>query len=161
MNRNNPPGTRTRRCIERSTRPAFCANLRYENLAVERIAQTRRRLSHIKHTDKVISIQFFTSPRTHIEKMKVYSLLADRLKKECALDPNDLLISVFTNREEDWSFAQGVAQYVTGRLPEVPPESRRASRCSGSRADTWSWCGTQLRDRCQAREMPIRLQATQ
>lgn len=70
-----------------------------------------------KRTDQVISIQFFTSPRTHVEKMKVYSLLAERLEKEYALDPNDLLISVFTNREEDWSFAQGEAQYVTGRLP--------------------------------------------
>nr|WP_321359977.1 tautomerase family protein [uncultured Hyphomonas sp.] len=66
---------------------------------------------------QVVSIQFFTSPRTHVEKMKVYRLLAERLEKECALDPNDLLISVFTNREEDWSFAQGEAQYVTGRLP--------------------------------------------
>ena len=68
-------------------------------------------------SNQVVSIQFFTSPRTHVEKMKVYRLLADRLEKECALDPNDLLISVFTNREEDWSFAKGEAQYVTGRLP--------------------------------------------
>jgi len=70
-----------------------------------------------ERSDQVISIQFFTSPRTHVEKMKVYKLLADRLEKECGLNPNDLLISVFTNREEDWSFAQGEAQYVTGRLP--------------------------------------------
>ena len=70
-----------------------------------------------KRSEQVVSIQFFTSPRTHVEKMKVYSLLAERLEKICALDPNDLLISVFTNREEDWSFAQGEAQYVTGRLP--------------------------------------------
>ena len=68
-------------------------------------------------SDEVLSIQFFTSPRTHVEKMEVYRLLSDRLQKTCDLDPNDLLISVFTNREEDWSFARGEAQYVTGRLP--------------------------------------------
>ena len=71
----------------------------------------------ITRSDQVLSIQFFTSPRTHVEKMKVYQLLARHLEKECGLDPNDLLISVFTNREEDWSFAQGEAQYVTGKLP--------------------------------------------
>ena len=68
-------------------------------------------------SDKMISIQFFTSPRTHVEKIKVYHLLSDKLEKDCGLDPNDLLISAFTNREEDWSFAKGEAQYVTGALP--------------------------------------------
>ena len=68
-------------------------------------------------TDKMISIQFFTSPRTFQEKMKVYKLLSERLHKETGLDPNDLLISAFTNREEDWSFAKGEAQYITGELP--------------------------------------------
>ena len=70
-----------------------------------------------KRSDEVLSIQFFTSPRTHVEKMNIYKLLSDRLEKNCGLDPNDLLISAFTNREEDWSFAQGEAQYVTGKLP--------------------------------------------
>jgi phenylpyruvate tautomerase PptA (4-oxalocrotonate tautomerase family) len=68
-------------------------------------------------SDRMISIQFFTSPRTHVEKMTVYQLLAERLEQECGLDPDDLLISAFTNREEDWSFARGQAQYVTGELP--------------------------------------------
>ena len=68
-------------------------------------------------SDRMISIQFFTSPRTHVEKMTVYKLLAERLEQECGLDQNDLLISAFTNREEDWSFARGEAQYVTGELP--------------------------------------------
>lgn len=68
-------------------------------------------------SDQMISIQFFTSPRTHVEKMNVYQLLSKELEGKCGLDPNDLLISVFTNREEDWSFAQGEAQYVTGQLP--------------------------------------------
>jgi hypothetical protein len=29
----------------------------------------------------------------------------------------DLFMSVFTNRDEDWSFADGEAEYVTGKLP--------------------------------------------
>jgi len=70
-----------------------------------------------ERSDKMISIQFFTSPRLHKEKMEVYRLLSERLKSSCGLDPKDLLISVFTNRDEDWSFADGEAQYVTGTLP--------------------------------------------
>ena len=70
-----------------------------------------------ERSDGVVAIQFFTSPRTHVEKMKVFELLSDRLGEACGLDPKDLLISVFTNRDEDWSFADGEAQYVTGKLP--------------------------------------------
>ncbi|MEN3793700.1 tautomerase family protein [Fulvimarina sp. MAC3] len=71
----------------------------------------------LERSDRMISIQFLTSPRTHVEKIKVYELLSQKLNEACGLDPDDLLISVFTNREEDWSFAGGKAQYVTGRLP--------------------------------------------
>ncbi|MWV26371.1 tautomerase family protein [Aurantiacibacter rhizosphaerae] len=70
-----------------------------------------------ERSDGVVAIQFFTSPRTHVEKMTVFKLLADRLGAKCGLDPKDLFISVFTNRDEDWSFADGEAQYVTGKLP--------------------------------------------
>ena len=70
-----------------------------------------------ERSDGVVAIQFFTSPRTHVEKMTVFKLLADQLGEKCGLDPKDLFISVFTNRDEDWSFADGEAQYVTGKLP--------------------------------------------
>lgn len=70
-----------------------------------------------ERSDGVVAIQFFTSPRTHVEKMKVFKLLSDKLGEKCGLDPKDLFISVFTNRDEDWSFADGEAQYVTGKLP--------------------------------------------
>lgn len=70
-----------------------------------------------ERSDGVVAIQFFTSPRTHVEKMKVFKLLSDKLGDKCGLDPKDLFISVFTNRDEDWSFADGEAQYVTGKLP--------------------------------------------
>lgn len=70
-----------------------------------------------ERSDGVVAIQFFTSPRTHVEKMEVFKLLSDKLGEKCGLDPKDLFISVFTNRDEDWSFADGEAQYVTGKLP--------------------------------------------
>ena len=68
-------------------------------------------------SDDMIAIQFFTSPRTHVEKMTVFKLLSEKLGAKCGLDPKDLFVSVFTNRDEDWSFADGEAQYVTGKLP--------------------------------------------
>ena len=49
--------------------------------------------------------------------MTFYRLLAERLEADCGLDPQDLLISLFSNTEEDWSFGHGEAQYVTGTLP--------------------------------------------
>lgn len=70
-----------------------------------------------ERSDKVISIQFFTSPRTSEMKMKIYKLLAKRLESEHGHSPKDLLISIFTNTQEDWSFGFGEAQYVTGKLP--------------------------------------------
>ena len=70
-----------------------------------------------ERTDQMVSIQVDTSPREHDEKMKLYKLLAERLESECGIAQTDLLISLFSNTQEDWSFANGEAQYVTGRLP--------------------------------------------
>ena len=72
---------------------------------------------NFERCDGVAAIQLFSSPRTHVEKMKVFELLSDRLGETCRLEPMDLFMSVFTNRDEDWSFGDGEAEYVTGKLP--------------------------------------------
>lgn len=69
-----------------------------------------------ERTDQAIVIQVFSSPRTTINKTKFYQLLADNLKKKCGLNPKDLLISVMTNTDVDWSFGFGSTQYLTGEL---------------------------------------------
>jgi hypothetical protein len=67
-------------------------------------------------SDQAIVIQVFTSPRTTVNKTKFYKLLAENLEAQCGLDPKDLLISVMTNADVDWSFAFGETQYLTGQL---------------------------------------------
>ena len=69
-----------------------------------------------ERTDQAIVIQVFTSPRTTVNKTKFYKLLADNLKEQCDLNPKDLLVSVMTNTDVDWSFGFGSTQYLTGEL---------------------------------------------
>lgn len=66
--------------------------------------------------DRAIVIQVFTSPRTTVSKTTFYKLLAKNLEAQCGLDPKDLLISVMTNTDVDWSFGFGETQYLTGQL---------------------------------------------
>jgi phenylpyruvate tautomerase PptA (4-oxalocrotonate tautomerase family) len=69
-----------------------------------------------ERTDQAMVIQVFTSPRTTVNKNKFYQLLADSLQAKCGLDPKDLLVSVMTNTDVDWSFGFGKTQYLTGEL---------------------------------------------
>ena len=69
-----------------------------------------------ERTDQAIVIQVFTSPRTTVNKTKFYKLLADNLKEQCDLNPKDLMVSVMTNTDVDWSFGFGSTQYLSGEL---------------------------------------------
>ena len=69
-----------------------------------------------ERTDQAIVIQVFTSPRTTVNKTKFYQLLADKLETNSGLNPKELLVSVMTNTDVDWSFGFGKTQYLTGEL---------------------------------------------
>lgn len=69
-----------------------------------------------ERTEQAIVIQVFTSPRTTVNKNKFYQLLATNLEAKCGLNPKDLLVSVMTNTDVDWSFGFGKTQYLTGEL---------------------------------------------
>ena len=69
-----------------------------------------------ERTDKVTVVHVFTSPRTPAIKKTLYSLLAERLQERCGIPPSDLVVSLATNGTDDWSFGDGEAQYLTGRL---------------------------------------------
>jgi 4-oxalocrotonate tautomerase len=49
-------------------------------------------------------------------KQKFYELLASHLADRWGLDPADLIVSISENDDEDWSFGQGRAQFLTGEL---------------------------------------------
>lgn len=69
-----------------------------------------------ERTEQAIVIQVFTSPRTTVNKNKFYELLTTNLEAKCGLNPKDLLVSVMTNTDVDWSFGFGKTQYLTGEL---------------------------------------------
>ena len=70
----------------------------------------------LKRTDKLVFIQIFQQGRDAKTKEALYAALADRLKAECGLDGNDLIVTVSRNEKEDWSFGNGEAQFLTGDL---------------------------------------------
>lgn len=69
-----------------------------------------------ERTDDAIVVQVFTSPRGTVMKKKFCELMADKLYTNCGLDPKDLLISLTTNTDVDWSFGYGEIQYLNGKL---------------------------------------------
>lgn len=69
-----------------------------------------------ERTENAIVVQVFTSPRATVMKQKFCELMADKLNTHCSLDPKDLMISIMTNTDVDWSFGFGEIQYLNGKL---------------------------------------------
>ncbi|MGX1264432.1 phenylpyruvate tautomerase PptA (4-oxalocrotonate tautomerase family) [Rossellomorea marisflavi] len=67
-------------------------------------------------SDDVVVITITSKQRTDQQKKKLYQLLAENLEKDCGISPDDLMVSIVTNRDADWSFGKGEAQFLTGKL---------------------------------------------
>ena len=50
------------------------------------------------------------------DKKKVFEQLYKSLSEHCSLLGDDLIISCMENTLADWSFGNGEAQFMTGRL---------------------------------------------
>ncbi|WP_317698312.1 tautomerase family protein [Aeromicrobium sp. REDSEA-S32_B7] len=70
----------------------------------------------IKRTDDLVILQITQQGRNLDQKRALYATLAERLEAECGLAPSDLIVSLTENTKEDWSFGNGVAQFVEGQL---------------------------------------------
>lgn len=70
----------------------------------------------IPRTDKVVVISVTSRPRTEESKVRFYQLLAQALQDDCGIEANDLMVSIVTNTDADWSFGHGRAQFLTGEL---------------------------------------------
>lgn len=71
----------------------------------------------IPRTEKVVFVQVTTRPRPREMKEKFYRLLCEELEKSCGIAPSDVVVSMVSNSDEDWSFGLGRAQFLTGELP--------------------------------------------
>ncbi|PPC87213.1 MAG: tautomerase family protein [Hyphomicrobium sp.] len=70
----------------------------------------------IRRTDKVVFLQVTTRPRPRAMKEEFYRLLVEELDKSCGIAPSDVVVSMISNTDEDWSFGHGRAQFLTGEL---------------------------------------------
>lgn len=62
--------------------------------------------------------------KTGAQKEKLYELLARNLKRDCGLDPADLVVVITENESEDFSIGYGKAQFVNGDLDPVTSRPR-------------------------------------
>jgi hypothetical protein len=67
-------------------------------------------------SDNLVMVRVYTSPRSSEQKQLFMAELARELREHCGVQGNDLMISFITNDKGDWSFADGEAQYLTGKL---------------------------------------------
>lgn len=67
----------------------------------------------IPHGDDIIFIQIFLNTGRTVElKQALYKALAAGIEDAVGFNPKDLIINLVEVRKEDWSFGNGIAQYV-------------------------------------------------
>ncbi|ORM65043.1 tautomerase family protein [Pantoea rodasii] len=69
-----------------------------------------------ERSDNLVMVRVYTSPRSEEQKTLFMAELARELQENCGVKGSDLMISFITNSKGDWSFADGEAQYLTGKL---------------------------------------------
>ena len=67
----------------------------------------------IRRTDGFVAIQItLTEGRTVEAKQKLFATIAQRLRRELGVRPEDVFVNLVEVKKENWSFGNGVAQYV-------------------------------------------------
>jgi DNA helicase TIP49 (TBP-interacting protein) len=69
----------------------------------------------IDRTKNVVFIGITSRQRTEAQKTTLYAKLVEELKT-CGIEQNDIVVSIVTNSDADWSFGNGHAQFLTGEL---------------------------------------------
>ena len=69
----------------------------------------------IDRTKNVIFIGITSRQRTEEQKTNLYTKLVEELKA-CDIVQSDIVVSIVTNSDADWSFGNGRAQFLTGEL---------------------------------------------
>ena len=69
-----------------------------------------------ERSENVVIISVTSKQRTEEQKQNLYQLLVQELGESCGIEPNDIMVSIVTNGDADWSFGFGEAQFLTGKL---------------------------------------------
>jgi 4-oxalocrotonate tautomerase len=68
---------------------------------------------NVKRTDGIVFVQVFLSKgRTTEQKQAFYALAAKLLAEKAGVRSEDVTITLTESTREDWSFGNGIAQYV-------------------------------------------------
>jgi phenylpyruvate tautomerase PptA (4-oxalocrotonate tautomerase family) len=80
----------------------------------------------IERSENIVIIHMINrrGKKTRAQKERLYELLAQNLKRDCGLDPADLIISITENDSEDWSVGYGKPQFLNGDLDPVTSQPR-------------------------------------
>lgn len=70
----------------------------------------------IQRSDKVVLLQITTRPHSTEEKTAFYRELCAELQRSCGIEASDVMVNIIQNSDEDWSFGNGRAQFLTGEL---------------------------------------------
>ena len=70
----------------------------------------------IQRTRDVVFLQVTTRMRPRALKEDFYRRLVAELKSSCDIEPCDVVVSMVSNTDDDWSFGHGRAQFLTGEL---------------------------------------------
>lgn len=70
----------------------------------------------IPRTKNVVVVTVISRPRTEEMKKTFYAELCRELKDSCGIEASDVMVSIVTNTDADWSFGNGRAQFLTGEL---------------------------------------------
>lgn len=70
----------------------------------------------ISRTHDRVVLQVTTRPRSEDMKREFYRLLCLNLEERCGIAPSDVVVTITSNTDADWSFGHGRAQFLTGEL---------------------------------------------
>jgi hypothetical protein len=76
-------------------------------------------------SDHMLLLQVTSRPRSREMKENFYRLLVERLAARCGMSPDDVFVNFVMNADEDWSFGDGRAQFLTGELSTGAPAKAR------------------------------------
>jgi phenylpyruvate tautomerase PptA (4-oxalocrotonate tautomerase family) len=81
----------------------------------------------IERSENIVVIHMINrrGRKTPSQKEKLYALLVQNLKRDCGLDPGDLVVSITENESEDWSVGYGKAQFLNRDLDLATSQPRK------------------------------------
>lgn len=69
-----------------------------------------------ERSKNLVVISVTSKQRREDQKQYFYKVLVQELGGNCGIEPIDIMVSIVTNGDADWSFGLGEAQFLNGKL---------------------------------------------